>query len=100
LSHIATRTKKWTTHTPTDTTGRPAQVGLAHELVHGADGIAGNAINTNSKDPAKRLIVRDPDDNNARKYMHLDEINVRKNIDNAIRKEQGFKQRAIPKITE
>ena len=41
----------------------------------------------------------DPDDGN-RKYMEKDEINIRKNVDNPIRDEQGAKQRAIPKVTK
>lgn len=90
------------------TTGRPGEIGLAHELGHAADGIGGKAIRPglDNKNVAAKtsngtlLIVNDPDDNNARGYMFLDEINVRKNVDNAIRKEQGVPLRAIPKITK
>ena len=70
--------------------GRPAQVGLAHELGHAKDGIEGKATREKS-------IVRDPDDN-ARVYMTKDEIKVRKNIDNPVRAEQGVKPRALPII--
>ncbi|CAM4114667.1 RHS repeat-associated core domain-containing protein [Pedobacter westerhofensis] len=73
------------------TTGRPAQVGLGHELGHAKDGIEGKATNEKS-------IVRDPDRSNRRVYLDSDEIKVRKSIDNPIRKEQGAKPRALPVI--
>jgi len=70
------------------TTGRPAQVGLGHELGHAKDGVEGKVTNEKS-------IVRDPD-SGARVYMTNDELKVRKKIDNPIRREQGAKPRALP----
>lgn len=70
--------------------GRPAQVGLGHELAHAKDGIKGKATR-------EKAIVRDPDDGR-RVGMAKDEIKVRKNVDNPIRKEQGAKPRALPVI--
>ena len=87
------------------TTGRPAQVGLGHELGHARDGVEGNVVGVNiynSKQLASGLkeggvsIVKDPDNGGARVYMKQDEINVRKYSDNPIRKEQGAKPRALP----
>jgi RHS repeat-associated protein len=76
------------------TTGRPPQVGLAHELGHAKDGILGKVTSTNlnnDKEQKQDLkngtlkIVKDPDNNNTRQLMNKDEINVRKRIDNPIR---------------
>jgi uncharacterized protein RhaS with RHS repeats len=87
------------------TTGRPAQVGLGHELGHAKNGVQGNVVGTNiynSKQLASGLkdgnvsIVKDPDNGGARVYMKQDEINVRRYIDNPIRREQGAKPRALP----
>ncbi len=83
-------------------TGRPAQVGLAHELGHAEKGVDGEATivdykNQKSIDDNTQIVI-DPDDG-SRKYMEKDEIDVRKNIDNPIRTEQGAPRRAIPKIT-
>ncbi|WP_317130512.1 M91 family zinc metallopeptidase [Flavobacterium pectinovorum] len=73
------------------TTGRPPQVGLGHELGHVEQGIDGKVTST-------KVIATNPDDNNARTYLGQDEIDVRKNVDNPIRKEQGAKQRALPVV--
>jgi Effector protein len=90
------------------TTGRPAQVGLAHELGHSQEGVNGTATSTNlynSNEVKQDLkngtlyIVKDPDNNYSRQYMEKDELNVRKRVDNPIRDEQGAKKRAEPIIT-
>jgi RHS repeat-associated protein len=75
------------------TTGRPASVGLGHELGHAEDDVRGTS------DESKE-IVRDPDNNNQREYMTKNEVHVRTDVDNKIRKEQGAKQRAVPKIVQ
>ncbi|NQX38363.1 RHS repeat-associated core domain-containing protein [Pedobacter steynii] len=72
-------------------TGRPAQVGLGHELGHAKDGIEGKAT-------GKESTVRDPDRDKKVVFMPKDEIKVRDKIDNAIRREQGAKQRASVEI--
>ncbi|WP_431357127.1 M91 family zinc metallopeptidase [Pedobacter lusitanus] len=75
------------------TTGRPAQVGLAHELGHAKDGIDGKATN-------ETLTVIDPDRrDNSPTPMTKDEYRIRTRVDNPIRREQGAKRRAIPIIT-
>lgn len=70
--------------------GRPAQVGLGHELGHAKDGIDGEVT-------SEKSIVKDPDDGR-RVYMAKDEIKVRKDVDNKIRDEQKAKRRAQPEI--
>lgn len=89
------------------TTGRPAQVGLAHELGHAKDGIQGNVVGTNLNNPKELAsglkdgsvsIVKNPD-SGERRYMKQDELNVRRYIDNPIRREQGAKPRALPTKT-
>uniref|UniRef100_UPI00292F60F1 M91 family zinc metallopeptidase n=1 Tax=Pedobacter miscanthi TaxID=2259170 RepID=UPI00292F60F1 len=83
------------------TTGRPAQVGLAHELGHARDGINGKVNSVDYDNPTSvqqgTVIVNDPD-NGERRYMTKDEYNIRKNVDNPIRREQGAKARAMPQI--
>jgi len=74
------------------TTGRPAQVGLAHELGHAVDGV-------NGKTDGKKIDVLDPDNNDGTvTQLGVDEIRIRTKIDNPVRAEQGAKQRAIPVI--
>ena len=87
------------------TTGRPAQVGLAHELGHAKDGVKGNVVGSDLNNPKQLAsglkdgsvsIVKNPDIGGERRYMKQDEINVRRYIDNPIRKEQGVRPRALP----
>ncbi len=84
------------------TTGRPSQVGLAHELGHALDNNNGTKVVVDYDDPVSikkgASIVIDPD-SGKRVYMEKDEIRVRTKIDNPIRKEQGAKQRAIPTVS-
>jgi Effector protein len=86
------------------TTGRPAQVGLSHELGHAEDNINGEKINVDYTNPNSikngALIVNQPDDGNKRVYLEKDEYKIITVIDNPIRKEQGAKRRAVPKITD
>jgi RHS repeat-associated protein len=70
------------------TTGRPPQVGLAHELVHTESNAAGTTNFT--KDPSKT----DPD-TGKKGTLTKDEINTRK-VDSQIRKEQHTVERAQP----
>ena len=73
-------------------TGRPAQIGLAHELAHAVDGVNGTVTD-------KTINVIDPDNKSATVgQMTKDEFRIRTKIENPIREEQGTKQRAIPKI--
>jgi len=84
-------------------TGRAAQVGLAHELGHAEDNDEGTKITVDYSDQNSRandaLIVNNPDNGNHREYMAKDEVRVREKVDNPIRREQGVKQRVIPRIT-
>ena len=59
------------------TTGRPAQIGLAHELAHVVDGVNGTATNETIIDP----------DNRSRevKPMTKDEFKIRTKVENPIR---------------
>jgi len=83
------------------TTGRPAQVGLGHELGHARDALNGDVFNINWSDSESiengTYTVYDSDRRGI-SYMPKDEFNVRKNVDNPIRKEQRAKQRAKPII--
>jgi len=71
------------------TTGRPPQVGLGHELGHALS----NSTGTN--DVSKPANITDPD-TGKKGVLSNNEIMVRTQYDNPIRKEQGAKQRAIP----
>jgi RHS repeat-associated protein len=71
------------------TTGRPTQVGLGHELGHALDNARGQ------NDPSKPGNVTDPD-SGRKGVLTKDEIKVRTQYDNPIRKEQGVPQRPIP----
>jgi hypothetical protein len=75
------------------TTGRDPQVGLGHELGHARN----NAEGVNDKTPRATL---DPDHRSSKPTgLHTqEEVNVRKNVDNPIRREQGNKQRAELKV--
>ena len=70
------------------TKGRPAEIGLGHELGHAQDNINGasdDKINTTAKDP----------DSGKTGVLTNNEISVRK-TDSAIRKEQGVVERMQP----
>ena len=71
------------------TTGRPPQVGLGHELGHALN----NAKGKNDQSTANN--ITDPD-TGRKGRLTQDEINVRKDVDNPIRKEQGATPRATP----
>lgn len=70
------------------TTGRPAEIGLAHELLHGERNVDGTSDRT--KDP----LTIDPD-TKLQGILEIEEIDVRKK-DTEIRHEQGAKGRARP----
>jgi RHS repeat-associated protein len=74
------------------TGGRPAEIGLAHELVHTSNSLNGgwdNKENPNLIDPDN------PSNNSKGKYLDNEEVKTRK-VDSKIRKEQGVKERAQP----
>jgi len=70
------------------TTGRPAHIGLAHELIHADHNMRGN--NTNKTDTT----VNDPDDATGRRTLKQEEVNTRKQ-ENIIRREQGVISRKL-----
>ena len=70
------------------TKGRPAEIGLGHELAHAQDnknGTSDDNMNTTAKDPDSGLTG----------VLSNNEISVRK-TDSAIRKEQGVVERKQP----
>ena len=72
------------------TTGRPANVGLAHELVHARN----NANGVNKNQETTNMI--DPDDTSGTRTVSREEVNVRRE-ENVIRNELGVKPRAVLK---
>jgi Effector protein len=70
------------------TTGRPTQLGLAHELIHAENNMQG--VNENNIETD----VIDPDDKKGEKKLSKEELKVR-NRENLIRKEQKWKKRKM-----
>ncbi len=71
------------------TTGRPSQVGLAHELGHALQAAKGQM--TKTTDPT----LIDPD-TKQQGTIDNEEVRNRKEVDNPIREEQNAKARAVP----
>lgn len=70
-------------------TTRPAEIGLAHEVVHAVMDMFGSATDDENQ------LFGDPDDNGQDSNMGVSEVNTRL-AENEIRKEQGLPLRKIP----
>jgi uncharacterized protein RhaS with RHS repeats len=69
------------------TTGRPAQIGLAHELIHAENNMAGR----NDKTDTKKIA---PEGRNSNQTLTKEEDSTRRK-ENVIRTEQKYKQRLV-----
>ena len=70
------------------TTGRPANIGLAHELIHADHNMRGNNVNKVDTN------VPDGDDRSGKRTLTQEEVNTRKQ-ENMIRREQRVKSRKL-----